>query len=110
MKYLLKIIFVLASTFNGALISAFIGRFFVAGKNGFDGIAAILGWLMGGAIVFLLLSIFFVKQLEGQSLKKWTLLLTGITVGLIIAIYVKSSPGKSAPEPPPQQTTKPIDK
>ncbi|MCG8332625.1 MAG: hypothetical protein MI974_33380 [Chitinophagales bacterium] len=68
MEILKKIIYVLSTTFWGGVLTTAIGSSLSTHNNGWDGIAAALGYLMLGGIIFLLASIFSLRYFVGKKL------------------------------------------
>ena len=86
-NFLIKTIFVLALTINGAVLSGIIGQFSMTGKTGFDAVSDLLAWLIGGAIVFLAAGLIVAIQCESRQLKRWAIVLA-LTAAALIAISV----------------------
>jgi len=84
MELLKKILFVLSTTFSGACIVTAIASYFSYFTNGWDAIAAALGYLFFGALSSLIISIIVVRKLPPHRLNVALMISLGVTVLLVL--------------------------
>ncbi|MEM1318922.1 MAG: hypothetical protein AAGG75_01635 [Bacteroidota bacterium] len=113
-KLLLRLLFLLGTTFNITLLGMFIRSWLPNDFDmGFDAIANALGWLMGGAAIGIIISIFLIRQLTEAQLKKGTIITLVIAVSCFFILNYQIQRRKNTQPPtqeePARQPTAPRD-
>ena len=89
MHTVFQILWVLLLAFLAACFAAFAGaQFFMQNKQGFEGIAHLLGWLMGGGMGGILLGVILVRRIAGATLRTMVLVMAGVAL-LLIFLYLR---------------------
>lgn len=84
MELLKKILFVLSTTFSGACIITAIASYFSHYTNGWDAIAAALGYLFFGALASLLLAMVMLRKLPPHRLNAALTISLALTALLVL--------------------------
>jgi uncharacterized membrane protein YfcA len=80
-----KILFVLATTFNIACIFTAIASYFSSFSNGWDAIAAALGFLFFGALAGIIIGIVILRYLPSNRLNQALIISLSVVILLLLA-------------------------
>lgn len=102
----MKILFIIFSSIAGFIAGLFIGGISLSGNEGLAGSAVVLSYGILGFLIVLLLSLFLIKKIKINLLKKMTIILIAISVIGIGWLIVRIQ--TNIPEEPQKKNLKPI--